>query len=231
MALGNNIKKRRKQLGLKQAELAKLVGTTQGTISALENRDSKSSALLPELSRALQMSANDLSQPSKRNQAVAKYHAEGGASHGKVGAYDFQKFDTVAYIPIIEWDKAHLWGTEMGLNTPELFVDKAPRVSINPRVFGLRTPGNSMTSPVAGETSFLIGEVLFFDPDQRSPRNGDYVVVKRKGQCEPNCDTIFRKYTINDQGEPCLKALNPDYPCIHDDYTILGKFIGKWTEP
>jgi transcriptional regulator with XRE-family HTH domain len=65
MALGSNVRKYRLEAGLTQEELAKRAGMEQQALSALENRDSKSSAYLVQLAQALGKTTDELmGQPS-----------------------------------------------------------------------------------------------------------------------------------------------------------------------
>ena len=52
MALGKRVKQRRKELGMTQNELAKKLNMTQAAISALEDRDSRSSSKITNFSEA-----------------------------------------------------------------------------------------------------------------------------------------------------------------------------------
>ena len=61
MTLGNKIKKRRKELGLSQTELAEMTNISQPGISRLENgRYVPSSPVIVVLAKALRMSTDEL---------------------------------------------------------------------------------------------------------------------------------------------------------------------------
>lgn len=60
MALGKNIKKFREEYGLTQEQLAGAAGVSQGVVSAIERRDSKSSAHTNAFAKALGLTVDDL---------------------------------------------------------------------------------------------------------------------------------------------------------------------------
>ena len=62
LTLGELIRKRRKELGLTQTELANLVGVTASIISRLENGENKGTNIvnIKKLAEALCMSPNEL---------------------------------------------------------------------------------------------------------------------------------------------------------------------------
>lgn len=60
MGLGANVKRRREQLNLTQADLAERSGVNQQTISALESRDSRTSGYLLPLATALGLKSDQL---------------------------------------------------------------------------------------------------------------------------------------------------------------------------
>lgn len=72
MALGNNLKKLREDRGLSQDELSTLTNgaVSQGTISALEKRDSASSEFAVALAAALKVSVNELLTGVSENYVV-----------------------------------------------------------------------------------------------------------------------------------------------------------------
>mgnify|MGYP000855330885 FL=1 len=65
MTLGSNIKHHRTHLGLTLAQLSELSGVEVGTISALENRNSKRSEHASAIARALGLTVEELESGSK----------------------------------------------------------------------------------------------------------------------------------------------------------------------
>lgn len=60
MSLGKNVRKLREARGWEQKDLARASGVSNGTISAIEVRDSKRSAVAPALARALGVTLEQL---------------------------------------------------------------------------------------------------------------------------------------------------------------------------
>lgn len=60
MSLGKNVRKLREARGWEQKDLALASGVSNGTISAIEVRDSKRSAVAPALARALGVTLEQL---------------------------------------------------------------------------------------------------------------------------------------------------------------------------
>ena len=60
MSLGKNVRKLREARGWEQKDLALASGVSNGTISAIEVRDSKRSAVAPVLARALGVTLEQL---------------------------------------------------------------------------------------------------------------------------------------------------------------------------
>lgn len=71
MSIGDRIRKRREELGLSQAELARRIGVTQGSIGNYENGVSNPKMeLMPKLFEALKTDANYLFQESAKLQEI-----------------------------------------------------------------------------------------------------------------------------------------------------------------
>src|SRR5579872_1905122 len=81
-AIGDKIKSLREQAGLSQAALARRAGVSQPVIHALENGSQPSSKKLPQIARALGVSAVDIDPsyglPSRP--ALAPVRPEGGST-------------------------------------------------------------------------------------------------------------------------------------------------------
>lgn len=91
----------------------------------------------------------------------------------------------------------------------------------------LRVTGDSMTAPSGNARSYPNGCYVFVDPELRNPSNGDRVIAKLAGDGE---DSVTFKVYKKEDGRQWLQPLNPSHEPIRDEFTILGKVIGKWED-
>jgi SOS-response transcriptional repressor LexA len=91
--------------------------------------------------------------------------------------------------------------------------------------YALRVKGDFMTSPHAGQRSYLDGSIIFVDPD-KPLTNGCRVIAK----LHTSDVAIFKEYR-EDGGKHYLKPLNSQYPTLEliDDtklcHVVIGQFI------
>lgn len=83
----------------------------------------------------------------------------------------------------------------------------------NEKMFALKLKNDSMTSPTAGQRSFLENEIIFVDPLEEYKVN-DYVIALQEGSNE----AIFKQY-IKNGNQKLLRSLG-NYPPIPFDETI-----------
>lgn len=200
MALGKNVKKRREQLELTQAELAKLVGVSQVAIANLERRDSGSSRNISALANALQ---------------VTVYELENGFDSNVLPAVQ-KKAD----VPVISWVQAGEWNEAIDLFAAGYADEYIARINGGLNVYALRVRGHSMTAPSGVHPSFPEGYIIHVDPEQ-SAKHNDYVIAKVVGD---NAVT-FKQYKEDEK--PYLFPLNPDYKPIFEEFIVLGRVIGS----
>lgn len=136
----------------------------------------------------------------------------------KIELEDGDNFDvnvnTKGSVPIISWVQAGHWQEAID----NLSVGEGERfeTTVSPRAhtFALRVKGDSM------ETTFPDGCVIVVEPD-KSPNNGDYVVVRQNG------DEATFKQLIYDGAMKFLKPVNPRYPIMQlkEDAVICGVVV------
>lgn len=188
MALGKNIKLLRERLGLSQYELSEKTNgeISQGAISALEKRDSKSSEFTATLAKALNVSIAEL---LNGGQHAAKQNLQN---------YEVSPIDArLNTVPLISWVQAGAFteAIEDLANAERIATD----AKIKPRTYALRVTGDSML-PL-----FPPGMILIVDPEMAAI-HGDYVIAKNGDN-----EATF-KQLIKDGADWYLKPLNPQYP-------------------
>lgn len=127
-------------------------------------------------------------------------------------------------VPLISWVKAGEWeeaadpllpgDAEQWLPCPRQHSD---------RTFALRVRGDSMTAPHG--RSYPEGCIIFVDPEQRQPVNGQRVIAKLVG----SEDVTFKVFKDED-GSKWLQPLNPTHPPLRGSFRIIGTVIGKWED-
>lgn len=90
-------------------------------------------------------------------------------------------------------------------------------------VVAMKVDGDSMTAPY-GKT-YPSGCIIFIDPENRNPENGQPVLAKINGD-----DKITFKQFVIDGNTRFLRPLNPTYPPIMEKFRILGTVIGKYED-
>ncbi|MCW2255759.1 SOS-response transcriptional repressor LexA [Providencia alcalifaciens] len=202
--IGDRIKLRRKELKLKQADLAKKIGVTGSAISQWEggvtepdggNLIALASSLgyTPEYLLSGKESAGD-------NVGFSKFH------HAR-GEY-----------PLISWVSAGNWSEALEPYHRKSIDDwYETTVSCSEESFWLDVIGDSMTSPSG--LSIPEGMVILVDPNIE-PINGKLVVAKL------NDEATFKQY-ITDAGSIYLKPLNPQYRMIpiNGNCNIIGVVV------
>lgn len=72
------------------------------------------------------------------------------------------------------------------------------------------------------EMSFRAGELIHVDPDETEVAPGQYVVAH-----VPSSNQVVFRQVQYDGTRPYLRALNPHWPPIHDEFHILGRVVGR----
>ena len=124
----------------------------------------------------------------------------------------------IDYVPLISWVTAGNWQETIDLNEPGIGEELIPcSKSHSPNSYALTVQGESMTH--SGQYSFPHGMVIIVDPEQAA-YHSDFVIAKIKGEQE----ATFKQLII-DGSRQYLKPLNPQYPTITDEFTVIGKVI------
>lgn len=132
--------------------------------------------------------------------------------------------DIKGRIPLISWVQAGMWNESVDVYEPGYAERWLPILKTNSdHTFALRVVGDSMTSRFG--KSYPDGCIIFVDPDNRTPSNGDRIVAKLEGS-----DEVTFKVFTQDAGRVWLRPLNDMHPPIHDKFVVIGKVIGKWED-
>lgn len=127
-------------------------------------------------------------------------------------------------IPLISWVQAGVWTEAVDIYEPGYAERWLPFLKTNgERTFALRVVGDSMTARFG--KSYPEGCIIFVDPENRTPENGDRVIAK----LENTQEVTFKVFT-KDAGRCWLRPLNESHPPIYDRFSIVGKVIGKWED-
>ncbi|WP_272671311.1 LexA family protein [Providencia sp. PROV138] len=202
--IGDRIKLRRKELKLKQADLAKKIGVTGSAISQWE-----SGVTEPDGGNLIALASSLGCTP--------EYLLSGKESAGdNVG---FSKFHHArGEYPLISWVSAGNWSEALEPYHRKSIDDwYETTVSCSEESFWLDVIGDSMTSPSG--LSIPEGMVILVDPNIE-PINGKLVVAKL------NDEATFKQY-IADAGSIYLKPLNPQYRIIpiNGNCKIIGVVV------
>ena len=95
MALGRNLKKFREEANLTQEDLSELTGgkVSQGAITALETRDSKTSMFTAELAKALNLTTDELISGTRSREKDIIHEKQGYKTASLVNNIDLPQFD------------------------------------------------------------------------------------------------------------------------------------------
>lgn len=203
--------------GMKQKELAARIGVTPAAVNNWVNRGAQDlrSDILLKLAEATGKSVAWL----VTGEGPESPHEHGGSNVGPahhVGA----KVPVISFVTAGSWDTAHD-------PFPATMADewRLCPVPHGPQTYALRVTGDSMTSPYPGARSFPEGCLIFVDPDRLDPPSGSPIIAKLSGG-----DEVTFKLLIRDAGRVFLRAINPNYPPIMDEFRVLGAIIGKWED-
>ncbi len=202
--LGFRLKKRRKELGLTQREIADEVGVSSVAVTYWEK----------DLTSPLGAHMNKL---CKLLQCTDEWLLYGkGNSAQPIGVAD--DIFIVKKVPLITLVQAGNWGKIIKNFKPNQFKDwRKISADLNPESFALRMEGDSMTTSVGG-VSIPQGSIVAVDTKIKA-KNGDIVVAK----INEFKQTTLKKIEF-DPPYTYLKPLNPNYKTIPIDkpVTVIG---------
>ena len=219
MALGSRVKTAREKLNLTQTELAEKVGISQQAIHMLEQRDSKSSKFLHELSVALNVSTEWLKTgyPSiKENNATYN-----------VTPVPKELLEKRQDVPLLTWVSAGAWLNNQGSFTEADAERWLPCPTAHSKMtFALTVQGDSMTSPYPHEKSYPNGTIIYVDPNKQFYNGCRVIALLHTEQAY-----TFKCY-VEDAGRKYLNPLNPTYKSIliTPDIEIIGVVIGAFID-
>lgn len=217
----SRFKTRRKELGLRQDQLAKKAGVSQTTISDIERGRNDGSRELVALSKALKCRAEWLATgegEKELGQGANIFWPDPNTSEGP---------EPTGLVPLISWVQAGLFCSSPDLLQPGDAEDWFPAFKkMGPHSYALRVSGDSMTSHSPGVKSYPAGTIIYVDPD-KAVVNGSKVVAR----IHDNETATFKVYS-EDAGKRFLKPLNTQYPTIEmtEDMQICGVVVGSYSE-
>lgn len=214
VTFGKRLRAARERAKKTQADIAKLFGIEREAVALWESDKAFPTAdKLARLASALSISIDELLSGTKR---ASNNRALGGTvSPGP---------DIRGAAPLISWVRAGQFSEAVDNMRPgeaEAWYPLPRRAGQN--TYCLRVEGDSMTAPHG--KSYPAGCIIFVDPDQRSPANGQRVIAKLEG----SPDVTFKQF-VQESGRTFLRPLNPQYPPIFDPFKVIGTIIGKWEE-
>lgn len=205
-AVGAEIRRRRKALGMTLEDLAFQIGGDNGNLSRLERgKQGYSDEMLRKIAKALGCSVADLFAGAERESNVQRV---------PIGT---RRIPLISYVQAGHMTEA-VDAYAVGDAEEWLLTD----LDLSSGAFALRIKGDSMLP------EFREGDVVIIDPAVL-PLPGDYVVAKN-GENE----ATFKKYRpkgLNEQGQQVIELvpLNEDYPSIRSDITPI-QIIGTMVE-
>lgn len=138
-------------------------------------------------------------------------------------------------VPLISWVQAGAWCEVLEVCDVHQVCEPVPNYHDSTTylpcpaphsrsTFALRVKGDSMTAPHG--RSYPDGCIIYVDPEQRSPKNGDRIVACLEGS---DNDVTFKVYK-NEDGRQWLLPLNTQHPPLFERFTVIGTVIGKWED-
>lgn len=222
---GERLKAARKQKKLSQAELAKISGVGQGSISKIERGDQDTSAYDVELSYALDVNPLWLKNGDQR---FLPPWLGGNFIEGQIIRPSLPTPsnvepgpDITGRVPLISWVQAGEWAEVIDHHLPGQAEEwRLTTAKCSHHAYALRIVGDSMTNPY-GSPSIPEGYIVIVEPE-RAAKNGDIVIAR----LDDSMEATIKKLVIEGNTR-YLKPLNPSYPVIHinGNCTLCGVVI------
>lgn len=201
--LSQRVKKRRIDLGLRQEDVAKMVGITQQSYQSIESGQTKKPRVLYELSVALKCDMAWLI---------------GGKKEVNVTPIDLKNKNKV---PILSYVQAGLWTESCIMEDSTGFEYLETDLDLSENSFALKIQGRSM------EPDFIEGDMIIIDPSIK-PIPGDFVAAVNGEE-----EATFKKYREigydeNERMQFELVPLNSDFPImtsLKQQIRIVGTMV------
>lgn len=197
-----------------------------GTLEQLAAKTDTAAAYLSEINNRTRGMGDKLARKIEKKLRLPRGWMD--ISHVKathqVGTHLSDGPDVQARVALISWVQAGKFDEARdvyAVGDGEDWYPMPKKAGIN--TYCLRVEGDSMSAQY-GKT-YPAGCIIFIDPDQRSPANGQRVIAKLEGS-----DEVTFKVFVTEAGKSFLKPLNPQYPPIYDAFQIIGTVIGKWED-
>lgn len=230
----DRLKMARKNAKVTQAQLAKLVGTTQGSISDLESGRNRTTTNLVAIAGILNVNPTWLATGQgqmKPRTSMAELQAQMDAIIAKDRAKTALKRDVLDIkipVPVISWVAAGSW-TDSGEGvTLEDCFETLPRPhNLSKDGFALVVRGESMLPEFRpNEYIYVEPQIGFWDL-----KNGDLVVVRETN----NNEATFKQLVLGETSEDMyLRPLNPNWHeqkmVPKSEWELVGKVVGKWVK-
>lgn len=213
MNIGERIRQRMAELGLKQKDIIKRTGASPGTVSLWVNGISEPNGnYLVKLADCLHTSEKWL------RTGLGEPNGTGTITEAE---NVIRAMDLNGMVPIISWVQAGTWSEAelQYLDENTEFIPAPVPHSIN--TYALRVTGESMRSP-SGK-SYPDGIIIIVDADKRSPAAGQRVIALLK-----DTNQVTFKQLATDGTRPYLMPLNPAYQPMFEEFDILGTVVGAY---
>jgi SOS-response transcriptional repressor LexA len=127
-------------------------------------------------------------------------------------------------IPVISWNQAAMWTEETDVAAPGYANGWLPfLLEEGDKTYAVRVKDDSMTTP-SGPRSYPEGSFVFIDPMRRTPLSSTRVIARLADGA-----LVFRVF-MEEGSRRWLRALNPGYPLITDDFEVLGTVTGMFVK-
>ena len=217
--IGDRIRERRKELGLNQPQLGKLIGRTKGAVSQWESGQVKPDRdSLIKLQDVLKCSQTWLMTGLEDGGGYAR-HERFSVPHVITEASVEKETRLNGYCPEISWVQAGQWAEVCDINIDPENSNWYPRPpGASDQTFVLRVVGESMIP------EYPPGRLIFVDPEQAPLPNDDVIAVMTESN-----EATFKRLIEEPGSSRMLKALNPawanPYLEINGNCQIIGVVI------
>jgi SOS-response transcriptional repressor LexA len=202
-SLASRLRRRRKELGLSQPDIAARMGVSAQAVQQWEKEGGTSprGKRMHLLAQILQCSPEWLQFGSDQRTPDAVMRLPEGSNVAPVYFKEQKPY------PVISWVQAGEWNEAVDMYSPGAAEEwEYTDCTVSDRAFWLKVKGDSMTAPVG--VSIPEGHLILVDPDA-APENGSLVVAKLIDSDE----ATFKRLVI-DGSMRYLKPLNPSYPVV-----------------